>query len=241
MNKAQALSEGIESKLNRYAAPIKPWVPAIGRTLLVSTFLEDSFRIVTQWEDQTYYLENFQKMPNFVAIAFLSLNVFLMILGSGMIITRQFTGLASGILTSTVVLQSLGYGLISDMNFLLRNLSVVGGLLLLLSDSLSSAKKKDLFAGLPALSETSRSMYLQLAGRILLVALFFSFLLAGEMTIFRMLMSVVGLVVVVMVVIGFKAKYSAVLLVLFLSVANLVLNNWWNLHHNSPHRVKYCY
>lgn len=48
----------------------------------------------------------------------------------------------------------LGYGLLFDLSFFLRNLSVVGGLLMVLSDSL--ANKKKLFAGLPSMSETDR-------------------------------------------------------------------------------------
>ena len=48
----------------------------------------------------------------------------------------------------------LGYGLIFDMSFFLRNLSVIGGLLMVLSDSLQTKKK--LFAGLPSISETDR-------------------------------------------------------------------------------------
>jgi hypothetical protein len=48
----------------------------------------------------------------------------------------------------------LGYGLLFDLSFFLRNLSVVGGLLMVLSDSLQ--KNKKLFAGLPSLSETDR-------------------------------------------------------------------------------------
>ena len=48
----------------------------------------------------------------------------------------------------------LGYGLLFDLSFFLRNLSVVGGLLMVLSDSL--ANKKKLFAGIPSMSETDR-------------------------------------------------------------------------------------
>ncbi len=48
----------------------------------------------------------------------------------------------------------LGYGLLFDLSFFLRNLSVIGGLLMVLSDSLQNKKK--LFAGLPSLSETDR-------------------------------------------------------------------------------------
>ena len=48
----------------------------------------------------------------------------------------------------------LGYGLLFDLSFFLRNLSVVGGLLMVLSDTLQNKKK--LFAGIPSLSETDR-------------------------------------------------------------------------------------
>ncbi len=105
---------------------------------------------------------------------------------------------------------------------------------MLLSEAL--VKKKDLFAGLPQMSETEKSTYLQLAGRVLLVGLFLSFVLAGEMTWFRLVMTIIGFGVSLMVVVGFKAKYSAVLLILILSIANVILNNWWSLHHNHPHR-----
>lgn len=48
----------------------------------------------------------------------------------------------------------LGYGLLFDLSFFLRNLSVVGGLLMVLSDTLQNKKK--LFAGIPSMSETDR-------------------------------------------------------------------------------------
>ena len=54
----------------------------------------------------------------------------------------------------SVLMIGLGYGLLFDLSFFLRNLSVVGGLLMVLSDSLQNKKK--LFAGIPSLSETDR-------------------------------------------------------------------------------------
>lgn len=52
----------------------------------------------------------------------------------------------------------------------------------------------------------------------------------------RLVMTLLGFGVSVMVVVGFKAKYSALFLVVILSIANVILNNWWTLHHNHPHR-----
>lgn len=65
---------------------------------------------------------------------------------------RYPKGTNSGVVAEA--LAGLGYGLLFDLSFFLRNLSVVGGLLMVLSDSL--ANKKKLFAGLPSISETDR-------------------------------------------------------------------------------------
>ena len=77
-----------------------------------------------------------------------------MLIGSGAVITKKHTEYAVGGLLSVVIMQALGYGLIFDLNFFLRNLSVIGGLLMVFSDSMYT--RKALFAGLPTLSETDR-------------------------------------------------------------------------------------
>jgi hypothetical protein len=53
-----------------------------------------------------------------------------------------------------VVLQGFGYGLIFDLTFFLRNLSVIGGLVMVFSETMISKKKS--FAGIPSMSETDR-------------------------------------------------------------------------------------
>jgi uncharacterized membrane protein YphA (DoxX/SURF4 family) len=234
MEKIKSISSKIEDVIEKISNPIKPYVPVLARILLTLTFLEDSVRMITQWDDQNAYLQNYQGMAWGVSHAFLITNIILMIGGSVCAILKKFTTLAVGALSFVVVIQTIGYGLLFDMTFFFRNLSVIGGLLMLLAETLM--KKKDLFAGLPQMSEVERSTYLQLAGRILLVMLFISFLLAGEMDGFRIFMSVVGFVVSLMVVVGFKAKFSALFLVLCLSIGNILLNDWWSLHHYHPHR-----
>jgi ER-derived vesicles protein len=234
MEQATKTLTQIEDLVDKLFQPIKPYIPIIARFLLVVTFYEDSLRIVSQWGDQRFYLEQYQGMPWGVSHLFLITNVILMMIGSTLAIAKKFTTMAVGMLGFVVVIQSIGYGLLFDVSFFFRNLSVIGGLLMLLSEAL--AKKKDLFAGLPQISETEKSTYLQLAGRILLVALFVSFLVGGEMTLFRVVMVAVGFAVSILVILGFKAKYSALVLVVVLSFGNVMLNNWWTLHDEHPHR-----
>jgi uncharacterized membrane protein YphA (DoxX/SURF4 family) len=144
----------------------------------------------------------------------------------GIIIRKHSDRAVVGLLV-VVFAQAVGYGLIFDLNFFLRNLSVVGGLLMVLSDSWVRQTKA--FAGLPQLDEKDRKMYVQFAGRILLVFLFVGFVFAGEWSIWRVIVSLCGFVACVMVVVGFKAKFSAVMLVLILSIFNLLVNNWWTV------------
>jgi len=112
-------------------------------------------------------------------------------------------------------------------------------LLMVLSDSW--VRKRFVPAGLPQLEEKDRKMYVQLAGRVLLIFLFIGFVFAGKWSIWRAIISFFGLVASVMVVVGFKAKMSAVILVVLLSIFNLLVNNFWTLqpHHPQKDFAKY--
>ena len=77
-----------------------------------------------------------------------------MLVGSGAVITKRHTEFAVGGLLAVVIIQGFGYGLIFDLNFFLRNLSVIGGLFMVFSDSMVSRKAN--FAGLPSITETDR-------------------------------------------------------------------------------------
>ncbi|KAI8817392.1 SURF4 family-domain-containing protein [Fimicolochytrium jonesii] len=235
MDVVKQYTDQFEKTLDQVAGPIKPWLPAIARFLLVVTFLEDSLRISTQWSDQIFYLQRHRGFPWLTAEVFLALNVIVMTVGSIMAIAKKHTEVAVGGLALVIVSQSIGYGLIFDSGFFFRNMSVAGGLLMLLADSLAG-KRRTIFAGLPSLNETDKATYLQLFGRILLVGLFLSFLLAGEFSALRVIVTAFAFVSCVMVVVGFKAKWSAWVLISVLSISNVVLNNWWNLHHNHPQR-----
>jgi uncharacterized membrane protein YphA (DoxX/SURF4 family) len=146
---------------------------------------------------------------------------------SVLVIIRKYSDYAVAGLMAVVVTQALGYGLIFDLNFFLRNLSVVGGLIMVLSDSW--VRKTKAFAGLPQLEEKDRKMYFQLAGRVLLIFLFVGFVFSGQWSLWRIAVSLIGFVACVMVVVGFKAKFSATLLVVILSVFNLLVNNFWTV------------
>ncbi|KAG6861294.1 hypothetical protein C0995_001848 [Termitomyces sp. Mi166 len=215
VEKLKAYSQLVEDNIEIYSQPLKPHLPAIGRFLIVVTFLEDALRIVTQWVVDSKWLKT-------------------MLSGSSAVILKRYTEFAVAGLLSVVIIQGFGYGLIFDLNFFLRNLSVIGGLFMVFSDSMISRKSP--FAGLPTISETDRKKYFLLAGRVLLIFLFLGFILQGEWSIARVFVSIIGLAACVMVAIGFKAKWSAAFLVVVLSIFNVFANNWWAVHSAHPQR-----
>jgi ER-derived vesicles protein len=166
-------------------------------------------------------------VPSGITHVFLIVNVIAMVSCSTLVIMRKYSDYAVAGLMGVVVTQALGYGLIFDLNFFLRNLSVIGGLLLVLSDSW--VRKTKAFAGLPQLDEKDRKMYFQLAGRVLLIFLFIGFVFSGQWSLWRVAVSAIGALACVMVVVGFKAKASATLLVVILSIFNLLVNNFWTV------------
>ncbi|KAI1908618.1 ER-derived vesicles protein erv29 [Ophidiomyces ophidiicola] len=224
----------IEDWLETLSDPVKPYLPAIGRFLIVVTFLEDSLRILTQWGDQLSYLHEFRHFPRGVSHIFLILNVIAMLICSVLVIARKHSEYAVAGLLGVVVSQAIGYGLVLDLSFFVRNLSVIGGLLMVLSDSW--VRKKFVPAGLPQLEEKDRKMYVQFAGRVLLVFLFLGFIFSGDWGFWRIAVSILGFIACVMVVVGFKAKWSATILVVVLSIFNIFVNNWWALHSKHPHK-----
>jgi uncharacterized membrane protein YphA (DoxX/SURF4 family) len=158
------------------------------------------------------------------------MNLSVMLICSSLAVIRYQTPFAIYGLLGVVFSQALGYGLVLNLNFIVRALSICGGLLILLveNDKRQGAKMSR-FVGLPSMNSNTRIMYLQLAGRVLLVGLFFGFILGGEFSKMRLGLTLLNALACAMVLVGFKAKYSVWVLITILSFGNILLNNWWNM------------
>ena len=64
----RAQTSKIEDWLDTISDPVKPYLPAIGRFLIVVTFLEDALRILTQWNDQLTYLHDYRRSMTFLCL-----------------------------------------------------------------------------------------------------------------------------------------------------------------------------
>ncbi|EHS64320.1 uncharacterized protein PGTG_20931 [Puccinia graminis f. sp. tritici CRL 75-36-700-3] len=73
--KIQLWSASIEDFIKIYSHPIKPYLPGLGRFLIVVIFYEDALRIGTQWEDQLCFLRKHRHFPWGLSHSFLVSNV----------------------------------------------------------------------------------------------------------------------------------------------------------------------
>ena len=150
-------------------------LPIVARACLVSTFFEDGIRMWTQWNEQREYMDISWGCGWFLATMFVVINLIGQLGGVGMVMFRFKVDIACGVLFFIVVLQvllfilfnvhfftlkkllswpkfqTIAYSILWDMQFLFRNLALVGALLLVLAES--RAEGKSLFPGVPSLGE----------------------------------------------------------------------------------------
>ncbi len=106
-------------------------------------------------------------------------------------------------------------------------MAICGSLALLYAESIPESQS--LFAGVPQGDDEARrsaKSVLVLAGRVLVVFMFLT-VLPFEATPLRLLELLLASVLMTLVMIGYKTKVSALLLVLCLSAVNFYLNQWW--------------
>lgn len=241
---ASSFLQRLEDFTYEVSKPLRPYVPVLARFLLVVTFLEDALRLAFQWENQMTFFQH-KGYPGVAAAVYLLANIAAQLIGSVLIVAKRNVDVGVGILVADITMQAIIYGLFTSFSFVLRVLSVCGGLLLVLADALNAQKTRSVFAGLPQLDQATRSTYLQLAGRVLLVCLCLSIMVGGgtfELNLGRIMLITVGMVMCAMVILGFKAKITAVVLLVGLSFANIVVNSFWQFEssaHSSRDVVQY--
>lgn len=103
---------------------------------------------------------------------------------------------ATGDVISRIFLQTVAYSILWDIQFLLRNLALIGALLLVLAES--RGEVRSLFAGVPSMGDNKPKNFMQLAGRILLAFMFIT-LIRFELSFFQIIQDIVGSILMVMV------------------------------------------
>lgn len=208
-------------------------LPTMARLCLIATFLEDGLRMWFQWTEQTEYMDLLWSCGRFLATVFVLVNLVGQLGGCVMVIGRWNVSIACGVLFFIVVLQTVAYNIFWDLQFLFRNLALIGALLLVLAES--RVEGRSLFAGVPSLGDNKPKNLLQLAGRILLAFMFIT-LIRFEISFLQIFQDILGSILMVLVTVGYKTKLSALLLVLILSALNFYHNAWWTIPDHKPLR-----
>ncbi|VDL96292.1 unnamed protein product [Schistocephalus solidus] len=202
------------------------YLPHVARFCLVSTFIEDGFRLLTQWSDQIDFIKHIWGSVGFLAGIFILVNIILQFAGSAFVLTRYRVKVGCGILMCTVILQTIGYNIWTRI-FLMRNLSLMGSLLLLIAEA--SQESRSLLAGLPSAGGNASRQYLQLGGRILVVLMFVT-LIHWDGSFFYLIQAAAHLALILLVAIGYKAKLCSIVLVAWLSCINMYYNCFWRAY-----------
>ncbi len=208
-------------------------LPHVARLCLISTFLEDGIRMWFQWGEQRDYIDQTWGCGYIISTLFVLLNLVGQLAGCVMVLSRQKVPIACGLLFGIIALQTIAYSILWDIKFLMRNLALIGGIILLLAESRTEGKS--LFAGVPDMGTNKPKTYMQLSGRLLLVLMFMT-LLRFEMSFVQMAQNLIGSALIILVAIGFKTKLCALVLVAWLTIINFYYNAWWNIPSYRPMR-----
>lgn len=222
-----------DHKLSEIGEPLNPYLPLIGRVLVVSTFVEDTWRILTNWSTQVEYMWLSRGFPWILVELFFILNVIFMAVGSALVVAKKQLLFGVCSLLGVLFSQAVAYGHY-DLTFFSRMFSLVGGLLLVVSEVFAQEKRR--MPSLPEMDSKDRSQSVILAGRILIVVLFVSHLLRTKWTFTAILINLVSTVSCVLLVVGYKTRFSASVLAIMLLIQNFVTANYWRFNSRNPQR-----
>lgn len=225
----QRILSKAEDIADRVLRSSKVYLPHVARLCLISTFIEDGFRMWFQWQEQKDYITVTWGSGDFLAHLFVFLNMVLQLGGCVMVLVRKYVPVAVGMLFGVITLQTFTYSILWDFRFFMRNLALVGGLVLLLAEI--SGEAKTMFAGLPQMGGNQKQNYMQLTGRLLVIIMFLT-LFSFELSFIRLVFQLIGLGLIGCVAVGYKTKLAALVLVVWLLLINVTFNAFWMVPHN---------
>lgn len=216
-------------------------LPTVARLCLTATFLEDALRMWLQFFEQLQYLQIGLNLPEMFSVFLVVLQLLGQLVGSVLILLRVWVNLAVTLLAGLVVLQVHLHVVPWQLQLLLRNFALLGGLLLLhveTQETDAAARVVVAGAGLPRLINHRPQHLMRLTGRVLLACMYLT-LLRLELSLLALILNGLGLLLMALIVLGFRTRPAALLLALILMLWNLYANAWWFVHDASRDLSKY--
>jgi len=129
--KKQILMTSIDERFN-VKREMRIWGPRLDfvvRLMLVATFIDDSFRMFTNFTDHTKEVEQF--LGHGIATVALGSGLLAQFFGSCCLLSLIHIDIATKVLIGWVIVQPMLYAQLSNYGFVAESLAVLGGLLLL--------------------------------------------------------------------------------------------------------------
>lgn len=212
---------------NRGKRAAKPFIPVITRLLLVAAFVEDAFRTLIEYKSQLLFFRRELYIPSYLAFVFIALSTTATFVGAAMVFFKHLERRGAQFLLFAVVYQQVVYGRHSpitsgNIGFLLRNLCLIGTLLLLMTNQ----RLKDGLPALPGLPDASDKEASR--DNIALVTRCLVVLLSAEMfDVIGWKWAIAIVPIAAAVLVGYKTDFMGLLLMLFYTVATLSSKQFW--------------
>eukprot|EP00036_Acanthoecidae_sp_10tr_P010635 CAMPEP_0182916170 /NCGR_PEP_ID=MMETSP0105_2-20130417/779_1 /TAXON_ID=81532 ORGANISM="Acanthoeca-like sp., Strain 10tr" /NCGR_SAMPLE_ID=MMETSP0105_2 /ASSEMBLY_ACC=CAM_ASM_000205 /LENGTH=308 /DNA_ID=CAMNT_0025053099 /DNA_START=54 /DNA_END=980 /DNA_ORIENTATION=+ len=237
-----SIIERMESGANYGLQAAAPAIRPIARLFLLSTFLEDAVRMATQWDTQVNHINTEWESEPWVGTTFVWCNLIFQVLPSFLILLNGVVKMPNWIIVSSLVTlvvvvlaQSVAYHVLWNVEFFFRNLAVIGALCLVGAEAVEPEPTKGgLLDRDVSLDEEEAEVadVLRLSGRLLLVLMFVTLTKFDNVT--RIITELIGMLLLALLVIGFKTRLSAVTLFVLLMVENLTLNDFFMHDSTDP-------
>lgn len=206
----------LEEKSDELYRNTRNVLPHVARGCLVATFVEDGLRMLFQCDLQQSYVAKVWDCGFLLSSLFVILAVVGQLGAAGLILARKNVDIGCGLLFGVMILQRIGYKLPID-EILPHDLSRTGGLFLLLAEASTEP------GAAPQISKLDHRMdlqnlanWLQLAGRV-----FMAVSVEFGNTFMQVIKLVIGFVLAVFVMIGYRTKLSAIVLAGWLGIFSL--------------------
>lgn len=220
---------------NRAKRSVRPYVPILTRVLLVSAFIEDAFRTIIEYKSQVLFFRRELYLSKLLALFLIAVSTLSTFAGCFLVFFKKHEKRGAQILIGAVIYQQVIYGRHSpitsgNMGFFIRNLCLIGTLLLLMTNQ----RIKD---GLPALpgipdggTKDGPRDTIALMTRLLLGVLCLEmFDVIGWGWAFIITPLCFGMLL------GYKTDVMGLLLMGFYIIATVTSKQFWSIQGSHPH------
>eukprot|EP00041_Stephanoeca_diplocostata_P025926 m.690915 g.690915 ORF g.690915 m.690915 type:complete len:331 (+) comp22852_c0_seq33:145-1137(+) len=222
-----------------------PVIRPIAKIFMLSTFLEDSARMAFQWDVQVDHINEEWGTNKWVGTYFVAANLAFQVIPAAVLLLNGVVKVPSGIIQAMcallvvmVLAQSVAYHVLWNIEFFFRNLAVIGAMCLVAAEATDPEPTKGgiLDRDVDDDDEAEVADVLRLSGRLLVVLMFVT--LTKFDTAARIITEIIGMILLALLVIGYKTRLSAVSLFVLLMIENLTLNDFF-MHDSEDHLHDY--